>query len=174
MCDVAKNKKSSIKNRFGDGMDGDWSCVGDGTQREMRWVASGSLACRPFLMPSLPLPQDPERLCFLSLTLRPFHTLLGGLGKQEFWTSSERMQLQATRLDLRDLQQHLRFQVECPSTLLHLQRPTHKTKAHRLFFFFFVVFSFIFHWLPFKTLPLPRHRVSGRRCCVCVCVSVYV
>uniref|UniRef100_F6PU87 Interleukin-27 subunit alpha n=1 Tax=Bos taurus TaxID=9913 RepID=F6PU87_BOVIN len=54
---------------------------------------------------------DPERLCFLSLTLRPFHTLLGGLGKQEFWTSSERMQLQATRLDLRDLQQHLRFQV---------------------------------------------------------------
>ncbi|KAF4015711.1 hypothetical protein G4228_007196 [Cervus hanglu yarkandensis] len=54
---------------------------------------------------------DPERLCFLSLTLRPFRTLLGGLGRQEFWTSSERMQLQVTRLDLRDLQQHLRFQV---------------------------------------------------------------
>ncbi|KAB0384306.1 hypothetical protein FD755_006223 [Muntiacus reevesi] len=33
------------------------------------------------------------------------------LGRQEFWTSSERMQLQVTRLDLRDLQQHLRFQV---------------------------------------------------------------
>uniref|UniRef100_A0AAA9S3K3 Interleukin-27 subunit alpha n=1 Tax=Bos taurus TaxID=9913 RepID=A0AAA9S3K3_BOVIN len=34
-----------------------------------------------------------------------------GMGPREFWTSSERMQLQATRLDLRDLQQHLRFQV---------------------------------------------------------------
>lgn len=54
---------------------------------------------------------DPERLCFLSMTLRPFHTLLGGLGSQGFWTSSERMQLWAIRLDLRDLQQHLRFQV---------------------------------------------------------------
>ncbi|NP_001158125.1 interleukin-27 subunit alpha precursor [Bos taurus] len=34
-----------------------------------------------------------------------------GMGPRESWTSSERMQLQATRLDLRDLQQHLRFQV---------------------------------------------------------------
>uniref|UniRef100_A0A8C3X3G1 Interleukin-27 subunit alpha n=1 Tax=Catagonus wagneri TaxID=51154 RepID=A0A8C3X3G1_9CETA len=54
---------------------------------------------------------DPERLCFLSVTLRPFHILLGGLGSQGFWTSSERMRLWAIRLDLRDLQQHLRFQV---------------------------------------------------------------
>ncbi|XP_058894208.1 interleukin-27 subunit alpha [Kogia breviceps] len=54
---------------------------------------------------------DPERLRFLSMTLHPFHTLLGGLGSQGFWTSSERLKLWAMRLDLRDLQQHLRFQV---------------------------------------------------------------
>uniref|UniRef100_G3T383 Interleukin-27 subunit alpha n=2 Tax=Loxodonta africana TaxID=9785 RepID=G3T383_LOXAF len=54
---------------------------------------------------------DPERLCFLSMMLRPFHALLGGLGSQNGWTSSERMQLWAMRLDLRDLQQHLHFQV---------------------------------------------------------------
>ncbi|XP_008048899.1 interleukin-27 subunit alpha [Carlito syrichta] len=54
---------------------------------------------------------DPERLCFLSMMLRPFHALLRGLGTQGGWTSSERMQLWATRLDLRDLQRHLRFQV---------------------------------------------------------------
>ncbi|XP_046523300.1 interleukin-27 subunit alpha [Equus quagga] len=54
---------------------------------------------------------DPERLCFLSMTLRPFHALLGGLGSQGGWTSSERMQLWAMRLDLRDLQRHLHFQV---------------------------------------------------------------
>ncbi|XP_070340058.1 interleukin-27 subunit alpha isoform X2 [Equus asinus] len=54
---------------------------------------------------------DPERLCFLSMTLWPFHALLGGLGSQGGWTSSERMQLWAMRLDLRDLQRHLHFQV---------------------------------------------------------------
>ncbi|XP_062957185.1 interleukin-27 subunit alpha [Cynocephalus volans] len=54
---------------------------------------------------------DPERLCFLSRTLRPFHALLGGLGSQGGWTSSERTRLWAMRLDLRDLQHHLRFQV---------------------------------------------------------------
>ncbi|XP_045399411.1 interleukin-27 subunit alpha [Lemur catta] len=53
----------------------------------------------------------PERLCFLSTTLRPFHALLGALGSQGDWTSSERMRLWAMRLDLRDLQWHLRFQV---------------------------------------------------------------
>ncbi|KAM5198195.1 interleukin-27 subunit alpha isoform 1-T1 [Hipposideros larvatus] len=55
--------------------------------------------------------QDAERLCFLSTTLRPFQALLGGLGSQRSWASSERMQLWAMRLDLRDLQRHLRFQV---------------------------------------------------------------
>ncbi|XP_037363968.1 interleukin-27 subunit alpha [Talpa occidentalis] len=54
---------------------------------------------------------DPERLCFLSMTLRPFHALLGRLGSQGDWTSSERTQLWAIGLDLRDLQRHLRFQV---------------------------------------------------------------
>uniref|UniRef100_A0A8D2DPS2 Interleukin-27 subunit alpha n=1 Tax=Sciurus vulgaris TaxID=55149 RepID=A0A8D2DPS2_SCIVU len=54
---------------------------------------------------------DPERLCFLSIMLRPFHDLLGGLGSQGGWTSSERTQLWAMRLDLRDLQWHFRFQV---------------------------------------------------------------
>ncbi|XP_030884686.1 interleukin-27 subunit alpha isoform X3 [Leptonychotes weddellii] len=54
---------------------------------------------------------DPERLCFLSMMLRPFHALLGGLGGQRGWTSSEKMQLWTMRLDLRDLQRHLRFQV---------------------------------------------------------------
>lgn len=54
---------------------------------------------------------DPERLCFLSMTLRPFHALLGRLGSQGGWASSERLQLWAIRLDLRDLQRHLRFQV---------------------------------------------------------------
>ncbi|MBZ3884056.1 Interleukin-27 subunit alpha [Sciurus carolinensis] len=54
---------------------------------------------------------DPERLCFLSMMLRPFHDLLGGLGSQGGWTSSERTQLWAMRLDLRDLQWHFRFQV---------------------------------------------------------------
>ncbi|KAM6166289.1 interleukin-27 subunit alpha [Erethizon dorsatum] len=53
---------------------------------------------------------DPERLCFLSVILRPFHALLRRLGSQGGWTSSERMQLWAVRLDLRDLQRHLRFQ----------------------------------------------------------------
>ncbi|KAM4829682.1 interleukin-27 subunit alpha [Thomomys bottae] len=54
---------------------------------------------------------DPERLCFLSMSLQPFHALLGKLGGQEGWTSLERRQLWATRLDLRDLQRHLHFQV---------------------------------------------------------------
>ncbi|XP_053413010.1 interleukin-27 subunit alpha [Nycticebus coucang] len=54
---------------------------------------------------------DPERLCFLSTVLGPFHTLLGALGSQGGWTSSERMRLWAIQLDLRDLQRHLRFQV---------------------------------------------------------------
>ncbi|XP_054438795.1 interleukin-27 subunit alpha [Pteronotus mesoamericanus] len=54
---------------------------------------------------------DPERLFFLSMTLRPFQALLGGLGSQGIWTSAERKQLWAMRLDLRDLQRHLRFQV---------------------------------------------------------------
>ncbi|XP_045141621.1 interleukin-27 subunit alpha [Echinops telfairi] len=54
---------------------------------------------------------DSERLCLLSTTLRPFHVLLQGLGPQSGWTRSERAQLWALRLNLRDLQQHLRFQV---------------------------------------------------------------
>ncbi|XP_058142095.1 interleukin-27 subunit alpha [Dasypus novemcinctus] len=55
---------------------------------------------------------DAERLCFLSTMLRPFHGLLEGLGSQgDGWTSSERTQLWAMRLDLRDLQRHLHFQV---------------------------------------------------------------
>ncbi|XP_006183128.1 interleukin-27 subunit alpha [Camelus ferus] len=54
---------------------------------------------------------DSERLCFLYMTFRPFHAMLGVLGSQGVWTSSERMHLWAIRLDLRDLQQHLRFQV---------------------------------------------------------------
>ncbi|PNI10641.1 IL27 isoform 1, partial [Pan troglodytes] len=54
---------------------------------------------------------DPERLCFISTTLQPFHALLGGLGTQGRWTNMERMQLWAMRLDLRDLQRHLRFRV---------------------------------------------------------------
>ncbi|ELW66392.1 Interleukin-27 subunit alpha [Tupaia chinensis] len=54
---------------------------------------------------------DAERLCFLSMTLQPFHAMLGRLGTQRGWTSSERMRLWAMRLDLRDLQRHLRFQV---------------------------------------------------------------
>ncbi|XP_045849138.1 interleukin-27 subunit alpha isoform X2 [Meles meles] len=54
---------------------------------------------------------DPDRLCFLSMMLCPFHALLGGLGSQGGWTSSEKMQLWTMRLDLRDLQRHLRFQV---------------------------------------------------------------
>ncbi|XP_070269578.1 interleukin-27 subunit alpha [Myotis yumanensis] len=52
-----------------------------------------------------------ERLFFLSMTLHPFQALLGGLGTQGSWTSSEKIQLRAMRLDLRDLQRHLRFQV---------------------------------------------------------------
>ncbi|XP_014303026.1 interleukin-27 subunit alpha [Myotis lucifugus] len=51
-----------------------------------------------------------ERLFFLSMTLHPFQALLGGLGTQGSWTSSEKIQLRAMRLDLRDLQRHLRFQ----------------------------------------------------------------
>uniref|UniRef100_A0A8C5NW68 Interleukin-27 subunit alpha n=1 Tax=Jaculus jaculus TaxID=51337 RepID=A0A8C5NW68_JACJA len=54
---------------------------------------------------------DPERLCFLSRALWPFHALLGGLGRQGAWSHSERAQLWITRLDLRDLQRHLHFQV---------------------------------------------------------------
>ncbi|XP_032698578.1 interleukin-27 subunit alpha isoform X2 [Lontra canadensis] len=54
---------------------------------------------------------DPDRLCFLSKMLHPFHVLLGGLGSQGGWTSSEKMQLWTMRLDLRDLQRHLRFQM---------------------------------------------------------------
>ncbi|KAM5227368.1 interleukin-27 subunit alpha [Ctenodactylus gundi] len=53
---------------------------------------------------------DPERLCFLSTTLQPFHALLENLGTQGGWTSPERMHLRAIRLDLRDLQRQLRFQ----------------------------------------------------------------
>ncbi|EPQ10226.1 Interleukin-27 subunit alpha [Myotis brandtii] len=52
-----------------------------------------------------------ERLFFLSMTLHPFQALLGGLGTQGSWTSSEKIQLRAMRLDLRDLQRHLHFQV---------------------------------------------------------------
>ncbi|XP_029801939.1 interleukin-27 subunit alpha [Suricata suricatta] len=54
---------------------------------------------------------DAERLCFLSMTLRPFHALLESLGSQGGWTSSEKMELWTVRLDLRDLQRHLHFQV---------------------------------------------------------------
>nr|XP_038957126.1 interleukin-27 subunit alpha isoform X1 [Rattus norvegicus] len=54
---------------------------------------------------------DSDRLCFLATTLRPFPALLGGLETQRTWTSSEREQLWAMRLDLRDLHRHLRFQV---------------------------------------------------------------
>ncbi|XP_047569532.1 interleukin-27 subunit alpha isoform X2 [Lutra lutra] len=54
---------------------------------------------------------DPDRLRFLSKMLHPFHVLLGGLGSQGGWTSSEKMQLWTMRLDLRDLQRHLRFQM---------------------------------------------------------------
>ncbi|KAF6271475.1 interleukin 27 [Rhinolophus ferrumequinum] len=54
---------------------------------------------------------DAERLCFLSTSLRPFQALLGGLGSQGGWASLERVQLWTMRLDLRDLQRHLRFQV---------------------------------------------------------------
>ncbi|KAF0882206.1 IL27A protein, partial [Crocuta crocuta] len=54
---------------------------------------------------------DAERLCFLSVTLRPFHALLGSLGSQGGWTSSEKTKLWTMRLDLRDLQRHLHFQV---------------------------------------------------------------
>ncbi|XP_035877113.1 interleukin-27 subunit alpha isoform X2 [Phyllostomus discolor] len=54
---------------------------------------------------------DPERLLFLSMTLRPFQALLGGLGSQGIWANAERKQLWAMSLDLRDLQRHLRFQV---------------------------------------------------------------
>ncbi|KAM6155624.1 interleukin-27 subunit alpha [Rhynchocyon petersi] len=54
---------------------------------------------------------DPERLCFLSTVLHPFHDLLGRLEKQKGWTSSERTKLWAMSLDLRDLQRHLHFQV---------------------------------------------------------------
>ncbi|XP_019287454.2 interleukin-27 subunit alpha isoform X2 [Panthera pardus] len=54
---------------------------------------------------------DPERLCFLFMTLRPFHALLGSLGSQGGWTSSEKIELWTMRLDLRDLQRHLHFQV---------------------------------------------------------------
>ncbi|XP_062035615.1 interleukin-27 subunit alpha [Lepus europaeus] len=50
---------------------------------------------------------DSERLCFLSVALRPFRGLLGELGSQAGWSGSERMRLWATRLDLRDLQRHL-------------------------------------------------------------------
>ncbi|XP_032750950.1 interleukin-27 subunit alpha [Rattus rattus] len=55
---------------------------------------------------------DSDRLCFLATTLRPFPALLGGLETQRTWTSSEREQLWAMRLDLRDLHRHLRFQVQ--------------------------------------------------------------
>ncbi|XP_042827248.1 interleukin-27 subunit alpha isoform X2 [Panthera tigris] len=54
---------------------------------------------------------DPERLCFLFMTLRPFHALLGSLGSQGGGTSSEKIELWTMRLDLRDLQRHLHFQV---------------------------------------------------------------
>nr|XP_023416461.1 interleukin-27 subunit alpha [Cavia porcellus] len=53
---------------------------------------------------------DPERLCFLTVTLQPFHALLRRLGSQRGWTNSERMQLRAVGLDLRDLQRQLHFQ----------------------------------------------------------------
>lgn len=66
--------------------------------------------------PFLSLPQDPERLCFLSMMLQPFHALLESLGSQGGWTNSEKMHLWTMRLDLRDLQRHLRFQVEYPPT----------------------------------------------------------
>ncbi|XP_055994771.1 interleukin-27 subunit alpha [Sorex fumeus] len=53
---------------------------------------------------------DADRLSFLSMTLSPFHALLEGLGSRGPWTSAERLQLWTVRLDLRDLQRHLRFQ----------------------------------------------------------------
>lgn len=83
-----------------------------------------SLGALPDPFPSLP--QDPERLCFLSMMLRPFHVLLGRLGNQGGWTSSEKMQLWTVRLDLRDLQRHLHFQVGCPPTSSP-PRDRHKT-----------------------------------------------
>lgn len=87
--------------------------------------------------------QDPERLCFLSMTLRPYQALLEGLGNQGGFASSERMQLWAMRLDLRDLQRHLRFQVEWPPAVLDPQRPKLKLIGSH-----------------FKTMPLPTGWVS--------------
>lgn len=105
-------------------------------------------------------PQDPERLRFLSTTLRPYQALLEGLGSQGGWASSERMQLWAMRLDLRDLQRHLRFQVERPPTILDPLRPKLKLIGSL-----------------FKTMPLPTGRVSLDRnapdspsVCMSVCV----
>ncbi|XP_040829036.1 interleukin-27 subunit alpha [Ochotona curzoniae] len=73
---------------------------------------------------------DSERLCFLSTTLRPFHALLGGLGSQAGWSSSERMQLWAIRLDLRDLQRHLHFQVLAAGFNLSDQDEWEEGKGH--------------------------------------------
>ncbi|KAK1344589.1 hypothetical protein QTO34_013286 [Cnephaeus nilssonii] len=53
----------------------------------------------------------------------PLSSPIGRAGDPGSWTSSERIQLWAMRLDLRDLQRHLRFQVENPPTLLDPQRP---------------------------------------------------
>lgn len=95
-----------------------------GTQRDMRLGLTWVILALWTFSDSFPLlPQGSERLFFLSMTLHPFQALLGGLGAQEGWTSSERIQLWAMRLDLRDLQRHLRFQVENPPTLLDPQRP---------------------------------------------------
>ena len=118
-----EGNKVEDENRYLDGMGiGVWD--GNGTQRDMglglKWVILG---LRTFPDPFPLLPQDPERLLFLSMTLRPFQALLGGLGSQGIWASAERKQLWAMSLDLRDLQRHLRFQVECPPTLLEPQRP---------------------------------------------------
>uniref|UniRef100_H2QAU5 Interleukin 27 n=1 Tax=Pan troglodytes TaxID=9598 RepID=H2QAU5_PANTR len=74
---------------------------------------------------------DPERLCFISTTLQPFHALLGGLGTQGRWTNMERMQLWAMRLDLRDLQRHLRFRVECCAADSNLPEGEKKIKEKR-------------------------------------------
>lgn len=102
---------------------GGWRDVGLGLKRAI-------LSLRAFLHPSPLLPQDAERLCFLSTSLRPFQALLGGLGSQGGWASPERVQLLAMRLDLRDLQRHLRFQVECSPR--PPWSPETKTEAHWL------------------------------------------
>lgn len=72
-----------------------------------------------------PFPQDADRLYFLSMTLRPFHALLEELGNQGLWNKAERTWLWSARLDLRDLQWHLHFQVEGRHPSLTPETNTH-------------------------------------------------